>query len=110
MPATDDRADRLAAIAVELATRVRDDDPAANARWLHATTTPEDRFALLFVLAAAIPDDRPWLHLTAWTVQPAQRHHLRLAGRCPTHSRPAVADHGDRHVCDKCLSEEATAA
>lgn len=64
----DDYADRLAEVAAELVVRVRDDNPQANARWLAAVLPdPADRDALLYVLAAAVPDDRPWLHLTAWT-------------------------------------------
>jgi hypothetical protein len=59
--------DRLAEIAVELAVRIRDDDPEANGRWLRAQLPDSaDWFRLAFVLAAAVPDDRPWLALTAW--------------------------------------------
>jgi hypothetical protein len=59
--------DDLARIAVELATRVRDIDPERNGTWLAAVLPePGDWFRLCFVLAAAIPDDRPWTHLTAW--------------------------------------------
>lgn len=36
----DDYADHLAGIASELVTRVRDDEPAANARWLATLTDP----------------------------------------------------------------------
>lgn len=94
----DDYADRLAEVAAELAVRVRDDDPNANLRWLLATL-PDDRarLDLLFVLAAAVPDDRPWAHLTAWTVAPrpapspqpcgtpaaAKRHRERGEDPCP---------------------------
>lgn len=69
----DDDADRLAAVAVELVQRVRDDDPTANGRWL-ANVLPSsgDVFSLCFVLAAAVPDDRSWRALTAWTQDPAQ--------------------------------------
>lgn len=64
-------ADELARIAIELAGRVRDVDPAANGRWLAAVLPePGDWFRLAFVLAAAIPDDRSWKHLTAWAVAP----------------------------------------
>ena len=60
-------ADDLARIAIELANRVRDVDPERNGTWLAAVIPePGDWFRLCFVLAAAIPDDRPWSHLTAW--------------------------------------------
>jgi hypothetical protein len=59
--------DRLAQVAAQLAARVRDDEPDANARWLLATTSADERWALLFVLAAAVPDDRPWRQLVLWT-------------------------------------------
>lgn len=63
--------DRLADIAVGLVTRVRDEGPAENARWLALQLpNPQDWFRLAFVLAAAIPDDQAWLHLTSWA------HHL----------------------------------
>lgn len=65
----DEYADRLAKVAAELVVRVRDDDPEANLRWLTNTLrTHEERVHLLFVLAAAVPDDRPWQALTAWTL------------------------------------------
>ena len=73
--------DRLASIAQQLAGRVRDDDPVANARWLAAVTTAEEREALLYVLAAAVPDDRTWDELTGWahhgTARAAARHEQR---------------------------------
>jgi hypothetical protein len=59
--------DRLAEIATTLAVLVRDDTPEANAAWLAAQLPdPADWWALCFVLAAAVPDDRPWAALTAW--------------------------------------------
>lgn len=68
--AVDELADRLAEVAVELAVRIRDDDPQANARWLR-TRLPnaDDWFRLAFVLAAAVPDDRPWTDLTGWAAE-----------------------------------------
>lgn len=65
--------DELSAIAAQLVARVRDDEPEANARWL-ATTCPDpaDRDALLYILAAAVPDDRPWSALVAWVTGPAE--------------------------------------
>jgi hypothetical protein len=58
--------DYLVTLAQELICRVRDDDPESNGRWLMATTTEADRFGLLFVLAAAVPDDRRWSDLVSW--------------------------------------------
>lgn len=59
--------DRLEQLAQQLVARMRDDDPAANARWLSAELSdPCDWFRLCFVLAAAVPDDRTWLDLTEW--------------------------------------------
>jgi hypothetical protein len=60
-------ADELAAIAVQLAIRVRDEHPEANGQWL-AKMLPDaaDRWALVFVLAAAVDVDRSWTDLTGW--------------------------------------------
>lgn len=69
----EEHVDRLSAIAQQLAGRVRDDDPEANGRWLLNLTTPEDRLALCFILAAAVPDDRPWAELVEWTGETAER-------------------------------------
>jgi len=66
--ASDDDADRLAQVAGQLAGRIREFGPEDNARWLHhQLPDPADRWRLIFVLAAAVPTDRPWLDLTAWT-------------------------------------------
>lgn len=62
---------RLEQIAQQLIARVRDDEPEANARWLAAHTTAEERGALLFILAAAVPDDRTWSQLIGWTRPPS---------------------------------------
>lgn len=78
----DEYADRLAEVATELVVRVRDDDPEANLRWLAAALpTERERLDLLFVLAAAVPDDRPWPHLTAWTTTPPTPRPALLAER-----------------------------
>lgn len=83
--------DRLAALAVELVIRIRDDNPDANARWLAAhLPNPADWFRLAFVLAAAVPDDRSWKQLTAWT-------HLGCTTSASGHRRRGEA------VCDTCL-------
>lgn len=74
METPDERAERLAQIAVELVTRVRDEPPEANWRWLLATLPdPLDREALSFVLAAAVPTDQPWTHLTRWASLPVRQ-------------------------------------
>lgn len=92
--------DRLASIAQQLACRVRDDNAEANARWLAAVTTPEERDALLYMLAGAIPDDRPWLELTAW----ARERQPPKPGLVAHGSRAAIARH-DYHgepYCELC--------
>lgn len=47
--------ERLARIALELACRVRHDDPDDNGDWLLAETTEQERWQLLFTLAATTP-------------------------------------------------------
>ncbi|WP_213452868.1 hypothetical protein [Rhizomonospora bruguierae] len=68
----------LERVAQQLAGRVRDDDPDANARWL-AAQLPDaaDWWRLLFVLAAAVPTDRSWRQLTAWArgIPPLRHQH-----------------------------------
>lgn len=59
--------DELAEVAAQFVARVREDDPEANARWLDAACPDQgDRYALLFVLAAAVPVDKSWAELTRW--------------------------------------------
>lgn len=93
--------DRLASIASQLAARVRDDNAEANARWLQAMLPdPEERDALPFVLAAAVPDDRPWLELTAW----AREREPPKPGLVAHGTRAAIARH-DYHgeaYCELC--------
>ncbi len=63
--------DELASVAAQLVARVRDEIAEDNARWLaDACPDPMDQYRLLFVLAAAVPDDLPWKQLTAWTRMP----------------------------------------
>lgn len=63
---TDDEVSRLESIAQQFAARIHEEDPRALQRWLHAVTGPEEREALLYLLAAAVPTDRTWKQLTAW--------------------------------------------
>jgi hypothetical protein len=59
---------RLESVAAQLVARIHDYDPDANARWLSAQLPdPADWFRLSFVLGAAVPTDRSWGELTAWT-------------------------------------------
>ena len=53
---------------MQLVTRVRDEEPAAVHRWLATAVDPADWIGLAVVLACAVPDDKPWSLLTAWTV------------------------------------------
>jgi hypothetical protein len=63
----DIRAARLTVVAAQLAARMRDEPADANARWLRAVLPDaDDRFALLFVLAAAVPIDQPYAALVGW--------------------------------------------
>ena len=101
----DEYADRLAEVAAELVVRVRDEGPADNAAWLStALPNPADRDNLLYVLAAAVPDDRSWLALTAWT---------RATGPAPARLQPhgthaAAQRHRYRGqpLCDECREAE----
>jgi hypothetical protein len=92
----DDYADQVADVAQELVVRVRDDDPEANARYIRSVVDGEqDLIALALVLAAAVPTDQPWRHLTAWThvtkrelmpcgtVAAYRRHKTRNEMACP---------------------------
>lgn len=63
----DERADRLAKVAVELVGRVRDDPADANWQWfIERLPDPLDREHIAFILAAAVPVDEPWRNLTCW--------------------------------------------
>lgn len=96
--------DRLAEIAAQFAARVREDDPDANLRWLHAQLPDRvDREALLFVLAAAVPVEVPWLILTAWTNAAERERHLRPCG-----TLAAVRRHQKRGEtpCELCKAVE----
>lgn len=100
MPETqDERADRLAAVAVEMVVRVRDDDPDSNRDWLlSALPDAFDREALSFVLAAAVPDDRTWRQLTAWTRRrrPVGRHPQPCGTRAAWRRHLAHGEQPDR--------------
>jgi len=58
--------DRLASIGAQLVARIRDDDPDLNGKWLASVTSEEDRWALLFVLAAMVPTDQTVAELLEW--------------------------------------------
>jgi hypothetical protein len=65
---TDEEAEPLAKVAMQLVGRVREFGPADNAIWLrHQLPDLADRWRLIFILAAAVPTDVPWRDLTAWT-------------------------------------------
>lgn len=64
---------------------------------------PSDWFRLCFVLAAAVPDDRPWRHLTAWAaIGPTA---APLVQRLRPHGTYAAASRHRRlkePLCDAC--------
>ena len=69
----DDLAERLAVVANELITRVRDDEPAAVHRWLVSQIAGLNEWiGLAMILAAAVPDDRRWTDLVAWIAGPPE--------------------------------------
>jgi hypothetical protein len=118
----DERADHLAQVATGLACRVRDEVPDANLAWLtRQLPEPGDWRDLCFVLAAAIPIDKPWLQLTAWTIAPpvpatpvAELRRGRPAGKSerqplkPCGTRAAAHRHRyhKEPLCDPCLEAE----
>jgi hypothetical protein len=57
---------RLELLAQTLMLRVRDEGPEDNAEWWD-TLSPREQRAVAFILASAVPDDRPWSDLIAWT-------------------------------------------
>ena len=72
-----DRADRLAEIAVELAVRIRDDEPDDIRAWLHQHTTAQDRDDLIYVQAAANPATRlGWQRAVRWASPPTDPTHI----------------------------------
>lgn len=63
---TPERAEELVKLASELVCRIRDIDPARNATWL-ASLSQEDRWDLLFVLAAMVDPNMPLSASLEWT-------------------------------------------
>jgi hypothetical protein len=61
-----ERADELVKLASELVCRVRDVDPERNRTWLMSLPA-QDRFDLLFVLAAMVDPGVPLPVLLGWT-------------------------------------------
>jgi hypothetical protein len=97
-PAAD--VDHLAAVGCQLAARIRDEGPEDVAAWLlEQLPDPADRWRLLFVLAAAVPVDVPWLTLTSWA------HDLDPAVR-PTRPAPAEAPTIDTAALERACAGE----
>lgn len=63
---TEERQRELIAHACELISRVRDVDPERNYTWLRSLTD-QDRWELLFVLAAMVDPSTPLPVALAWT-------------------------------------------
>ena len=100
----DERADRIKAIARELITRVRDDEPPAVWRWLRlsmadlASADPDDDWvALAVVQACATPDDRTWRELVAWTGEGQEELTAERFGPVPWRERYARPQPVDIH-------------
>lgn len=98
----DERADYLAEVAQELITRIRDDDPEANGRWLAAMLpNPIDWWQLIFVQAAANPDDKTFRSLTAWVEKRGEVEARRLM---PHGTAAAASRHRyyQEQLCEAC--------
>lgn len=94
-------ADRLAALACELAGRIRDEDPAEVHAEL-ANMNHAQLVSLASVMAALIPDDRPLSELLAWIDQPPSVHRGADEKGCKTCDTPIRV----RDVyCDPCRAE-----
>lgn len=107
--------DELAAIAVQLAVRVRDEHPDVNGRWLaKMLPDPKDRWALVFVLAAAIPDDQPWTELTGWANDLDENQVIQLpvakqgskVQSCGTIAAARRHRYYEEPICDLCREAE----
>lgn len=74
-------AEHLAGVALELATRVREDHPIAVLEWLrHRRIPPAEWPALAIIMAAHIDIDRPQSELVAWALDaddPARWKHFK---------------------------------
>jgi hypothetical protein len=104
----DAEAERLAQVATQLATRVRDYATDDNAKWLvKQLPDPTDWFRLSFALAAAIPEDRTWRALTSWT-QPemAAIPMVRRAPECGTASGYRRHTKTGEKACEPCKAAE----
>lgn len=69
-----ERAEQLVQLASELVRRVRDVDPERNASWL-ASLSHQDRWDLLFVLAAMVDPNVPLNVTLGWTFPLADAAH-----------------------------------
>lgn len=64
---TDEHAERLKTVAGELVTRMHRDDADTIAEWMGTQLPdPADWFRLCFVLACAVPTNRPFGHQLQW--------------------------------------------
>lgn len=98
----DEYVDELAGVAARLPGMVRSENPDTVAAWLgEQAAADRERWYrdLALLLAAAVPDDRSWLSLTAWVVgdgrpdtpEKIERRRLELCG-------------GDRTVVDRAVA------
>ena len=103
--------------AAELACLVRDEGAAATGAFT-AALPPGDRDALLVILAALVPDDRPFADLLGWIswdgegrplAEPARRQYRRTAPLMPCGSLAAYWRHlrARERACDLCAAAKA---
>lgn len=111
--------DYLAAVALELVHRIRDEDPEANGKWLaKRLPDPGDWWRLIFVLGAAVDPGRTWQELTGWArglepvpagdddALPRDRRRRRHLHPCGTRQAAQRHRYHKEPVCDPCLQAE----
>ena len=112
-------AERLLPAAAELACLVRDEGAAATGAFI-AALPPGDRDALLVILAALVPGDRPFADLLGWVTwdgegrpldpaEPARRRYRRTAPLMPCGSLAAYWRHlrARERACNLCSAAKA---
>jgi hypothetical protein len=101
----DEIAARLEKVAIELICRVRDYPADDNARWVVGQVDAVDLVRLTLILAAAVPVDMPWRHLTAWVSLPAKVTQLSPCGTRAAYLRHKAHGQAPDEACTAAYRE-----